>query len=248
MRSISTILAIISAAAIVAVLTLVAPSRARAEHRLSPEALDALVAGVCLYSDATVERVLAASDDPAAVHAASRFISEPGDAPRGLPAAVTYLLGHDPELLRQLDRHLPLTARLGLAAREQPDDVWRAIERGRDDYARAVSHGTIAHGEPNRPRAAPAGDWFMLPSAAKVAADKEAARQAQATPREQQTEHLEAARVAMVQSWHRLDAQRKKSSTGAAVRTSSAWNMNDLIDHSFWSGAGGFPSFPSLPH
>src|SRR5690606_12359792 len=44
-----------------------------------------------------------------------------------------------PEILRELDAHLPLTAALGAAYRRQPDDVWRAIDAVRAKIDQAVA-------------------------------------------------------------------------------------------------------------
>ncbi len=119
---------------------------------LSPAALEALVSGVALYPDPLLEQILRASQNPLALHQAA-------EAQRGeLPAEVAALAGADdsveflkqyPDVITQLDEQLALTARLGVAYRTQPQDVWNAIAsvRAAYDAAMAEQASTDATGE-----------------------------------------------------------------------------------------------------
>jgi len=112
---------------------------------LSPAALEALVSGVALYPDPLVEQILRAARNPLALHQAA-------EAQRGeLPAEVAALASGDesvdylkqyPEVLSQLDEQLALTARLGVAYRTQPQDVWAAIANVRAAYDAALAEQT----------------------------------------------------------------------------------------------------------
>lgn len=111
---------------------------------LSPAALEALVSGVALYPDPLVEQILAAAQNPLAVHQAAE--AQRGELPAEVAAlaaesgnaGVDYLKQY-PEVLAQLDEQLALTARLGVAYRTQPQDVWNAIASVRAAYEAALA-------------------------------------------------------------------------------------------------------------
>jgi len=108
-------------------------------QKLSPQALDALVAGVAFYSDEVVEQALAAAFHPAAIRqAAALDAGEFQQAQQHFAPSIVYLRTNEPELLRQLNAHLELTARLGLAAQTQLEDVWAAVDRVRQQYATSL--------------------------------------------------------------------------------------------------------------
>lgn len=134
-----------------------------ASNRLSPRALEALVAGIAFYPDPIIEQILAASQAPAAIHeAVGKQGGDAGGSPKNALAsklkarAATELAGGKasggdaaqravdalqayPEVLRQLNEHLTLTARLGLAARTQLADVWGAIDEVREKFERQAA-------------------------------------------------------------------------------------------------------------
>lgn len=111
---------------------------------LSPQALQVLVAGVALYPDPVIEQVLAAAQDPVSLHQGAQQLSpattnEVDQLLRAnLSESVRYLQQY-PELLRQLDAQLPQTARLGVAAKTQTQDVWNAIDAVRAQAEPAAS-------------------------------------------------------------------------------------------------------------
>lgn len=109
------------------------------QERLSPAALETLVSGIALYPDPLVEQILLASQYPLALHHAAEELN--GTLPREVAAlaaassteSVDYLKQY-PEVLLQLNEQLALTARLGVAFREQPRDVWNAVAAVRAAY------------------------------------------------------------------------------------------------------------------
>lgn len=114
---------------------------------LSPEALDALVAGVAFYPDATVEQALAAATTPQAIEAAAgATASEFAASQQQYPASIIYLHEQEPALLGQLAEHLSWTARLGVAVQHQLDDVWAAVDRVRAGYKAASEDPAAADG------------------------------------------------------------------------------------------------------
>ena len=109
---------------------------------LSPSALDALVAGIALYPDETVEQALAASFDPEALRTAAELSPEQFQRQATqFDNSLQYLYANEPALLDQMNEHLTLTARLGVAAQTQLEDVWAAVDRVREQYA-AAEHPT----------------------------------------------------------------------------------------------------------
>ncbi|QDS92023.1 hypothetical protein FF011L_07590 [Roseimaritima multifibrata] len=104
---------------------------------LSAPALDALVASNAFYSDQTVEHILQAAQDPSRLHQAAT-----GNLNSAPSESILYLTNY-PDLLQQLDQQLPLTTRLGIAARTQIQDVWAAIDRVRAGFQAAQANGTI---------------------------------------------------------------------------------------------------------
>jgi len=120
-----------------------AESEAEGIQNLSPAALEVLVAGIALYPNPLVEQILEASQHPGQIHR----VAQPAGSERNgfeerIPTASSVAaLEAYPEILQQLDAHLGLTTRLGLAYRNQPEDVWRAIERVREKIE-AAANGT----------------------------------------------------------------------------------------------------------
>lgn len=90
---------------------------------LSAEALEVLVAEIAVYSNPVVENVLAASQNPAALHEAANNAAPTQQWPPSLHGLLSY-----PGLLQQLDENLAFTARLGIASKTQLPDVWHAID------------------------------------------------------------------------------------------------------------------------
>jgi hypothetical protein len=114
-----------------------------ASGKLSPAALETLVAGIALYPDPVVEQALDAAGCPAALHQAAISLKVDPKAAAlvaqlqaNWPQSVRILRTH-PELLLQLDRQLALTTRLGNAYKTQPKEVWAAIHavRTRNELA-----------------------------------------------------------------------------------------------------------------
>lgn len=123
----------------------IATAQPGADPRTADATLDALVAGVALYPDALLESVLQAATHPLALH---RQASNDGESSRRgplarrvqqerVPAAVTELAQY-PEVLRTLDEHLSITARLGRAYAASPEQVWAAIGRVRGQIEQAT--------------------------------------------------------------------------------------------------------------
>lgn len=103
--------------------------------RLSPSALDALVAGVALYPDQVVEHALAAAFDPAAIQQAVQLTPTQFQQQQSrFSDSLVYLRYQEPALLVQMNQHLSLTASLGSAAQTQLEDVWAAVDRVRAQY------------------------------------------------------------------------------------------------------------------
>ncbi len=97
---------------------------------LSPNAMEALVAGIAFYPDALIEQILDAAQYPDAIKAASRSHAHTSTASPSWPASVQTLCASS-EILQQLDQNAVVTARLALAARTQLADLWRAVDRVR---------------------------------------------------------------------------------------------------------------------
>ncbi len=93
---------------------------------LSRAALEALVAPYALYPDAVVEVTLDAAQHPSLVHEAAQLTPSAQPNPQW-PESIRQLT-QEPRLLKQLDADIALTARLGIAAREQLEDTWRAVD------------------------------------------------------------------------------------------------------------------------
>ncbi|MGE3775647.1 MAG: DUF3300 domain-containing protein [Pirellulaceae bacterium] len=115
------------------------PSSSQLVPALSPQALDALVAGIAFYPDSVIELILDAAQDPAGIRQAAE--GKPGEYRASIRALAQY-----PELLTQLNQHLALTARLGVAAHTQLPDVWAAIDRVR---AQAAAQANASDGSGN---------------------------------------------------------------------------------------------------
>ncbi|MCC9599102.1 DUF3300 domain-containing protein [Stieleria sp. JC731] len=98
---------------------------------LSPPAMDALVSSCAFYRDPVIEHILSAAQDPQSLHVAAV------DGVNSQTDESLLFLAKYPELLQQLDSQLALTARLGVAARTQINDVWDAIDRVRKAYKMA---------------------------------------------------------------------------------------------------------------
>ena len=112
------------------------PINKTAVEQLSPEALDALVAGVAFYPDEVVEQALAAAFHPSAIRQAAALNNQQFQQVKSsFATSIVYLHERQPALLEQLNTHLELTARLGLAAQTQLEDVWAAVDRVREQYA-----------------------------------------------------------------------------------------------------------------
>ncbi len=106
---------------------------------LSAEALDVLVAGIAFYPDETIEQALAASLDPAGVREIAQLPAEVYRQQLAhIPSSLRFLRDREPELLAQMNQHLSVTARLGLAVRTQLEDVWAAVDRVRAAYAASL--------------------------------------------------------------------------------------------------------------
>ena len=116
---------------------------------LSPEALEALVSGIALYPDAVVEQALAASFDPQGLRAAAELSPQQFQQQASqFDPGVQYLYAKEPALLDQMNQHLTLTARLGIAAQTQLDDVWAAVDCVREKYAAAQGSDESASEDP----------------------------------------------------------------------------------------------------
>jgi hypothetical protein len=102
--------------------------------KLSSAALEALVAGVALYPDPLLHKILDAAQHPAELRQAAMTIARDEPVDPRWPLSVRELTQHS-ELLEQLDRFILLTARLGTAVQHQPDGVWQAIESVRAQVA-----------------------------------------------------------------------------------------------------------------
>ncbi len=103
---------------------------------LSANALKAVVSGVALYPDTTVEQVLAAAQDTAGIHTAAglddaKFQQQQGN----FNDSIRWLRANEPQLLQQLNLHLFVTNVLGRAAQSQLNDVWLAVNAVRAEYA-----------------------------------------------------------------------------------------------------------------
>jgi hypothetical protein len=126
--------------AVLSLLVVAAPARAErpgsgqfddaATKRLSPAALEPLVAGIALYPDPLVKDILGAATTPLALRQATGARGS-ANAPRASWSASVRALEAYPEILEQLQQHRLLTVRLGAAYRQQPNDVWAAVERVR---------------------------------------------------------------------------------------------------------------------
>ena len=115
------------------------PTNQQNVEKLSPEALDALVAGVAFYPEEVVEQALAAAFYPAAIREAAALSTQQFHAAKSkFSPSIVYLREQQQELLGQLSTHLELTARLGLAAQVQLDEVWTAVDRVRQRYATSL--------------------------------------------------------------------------------------------------------------
>jgi hypothetical protein len=117
---------------------------------LSPQAMDALVAGIAFYPDQVIEQILEATQYPDAIaRATDKDADKNADknavaAERAeLPACVQSLTS-SPEVLRQLHDNPALTARLGLAARTQLAELWAAVDRVRQQFEASQPESTDA--------------------------------------------------------------------------------------------------------
>ncbi len=114
---------------------------------LSRSALEALVAPYALYSDAVVERVLDAAQYPTVLREAAQSASSANRA-NNWPDSIQWV-SQQPDLLKQLNHDIALTARLGIAARQQLEETWRAVDsvRQRMEAAQAGQSGEQQPGE-----------------------------------------------------------------------------------------------------
>ena len=110
-----------------------------AAQPLTPQALDALTAGVALYPDQVVEAALAAAFNPPAIAAAADLTPQQFQQQAGqYDASIQYLAANAPQLLTQLSQHLSLTTSLGIAAQNQLNDVWASVDRVRAQYQQST--------------------------------------------------------------------------------------------------------------
>ncbi len=119
-----------------------APTQQADVPALSPQAMDALVAGIAFYPDDVIAQILEATQYPDAITRAldKNAIAAEGDE---LPASVQTLTA-SPEILRQLKDNPALTARLGLAARTQLAELWAAVDRVRQQFEASQPESTEA--------------------------------------------------------------------------------------------------------
>ena len=123
-----------------------APTQRADVPALSPQAMDALVAGIAFYPDQVIEQILEATQYPDAIARATDMNAEKNAvaAERAeLPASVQSLTS-SPEILRQLHDNPALTARLGLAARTQLAELWAAVDRVRQQFETSQPESTGA--------------------------------------------------------------------------------------------------------
>ena len=115
---------------------------------MSVDALEVLVSGVAFYPDSVVEKILQAAGHPLALHQAANKGEASGPLAKRMkqnwPDEVEALTKY-PEILVELDSHLLLTTRLGLAYKNQPSDVWKAIDNVRNQVEKEV---VIVNGAP----------------------------------------------------------------------------------------------------
>lgn len=109
-----------------------------AVRTLSVDQLKPLVAGIAFYPDPLVEWILEASQDIPALRAAAQNSSPTSSWPESLRNLSQY-----PAVIDQLNRHLGVTARLGIAAKTQLADVWAAIDSLRAEFEaqQAITEG-----------------------------------------------------------------------------------------------------------
>lgn len=101
-------------------------------NHLSPAAMQALVAGVAFYPDATIEQILDAAQYPEAISQAAQ--PNVRQANPNWPPSVQQIFTQQ-GVVKQLDTNPTITARLSLAARTQLADLWTAIDQVRADFA-----------------------------------------------------------------------------------------------------------------
>ncbi len=102
---------------------------------LSKTSMKWLAGGVALYPDPVLEKVLEAAQTPEAIHQAAEALEGP-DGPAAhdrLPESVAYLARKYPQSLRALDANPGLVSRLGREFRENPAQVWSAIDAFRSE-------------------------------------------------------------------------------------------------------------------
>jgi hypothetical protein len=111
---------------------------------LPGEQLDTLVARVALYPDALLALVLPASTQPTQIVEAARFLDARERDPKLEPSAsweesVRSLLNY-PEVIRQMNKDLAWTVKLGTAVSTQLSEVMDAIQQVR---TRALAAGNL---------------------------------------------------------------------------------------------------------
>jgi len=133
---------------------------------LSPEAMDALVAGIAFYPDQVIEQILEATQYPDAIARATDKSDKNvlGTQGQELPTSVQALAA-SPEILRQLHDNPALTARLGLAARTQLAELWGAVDRVRQQFEATQSESA----GPADSATATQGTPMLYPTSAFVA-------------------------------------------------------------------------------
>ena len=106
---------------------------------LSRASLEALVAPYALYPDSIVERIFDSAQYPSLIHEAAH--SGSAKPHTNWPASVQWVAGQ-PSLLKQLDADIALTSRLGIAARQQLEATWRAVDSVRQRMQAVAAEST----------------------------------------------------------------------------------------------------------
>jgi len=101
----------------------------RAVRTLTVDELKPLVAGVAFYPDPMIEWILDASQDIPALRSAAQHETPSSTWPESIRQLSQY-----PAVIEQLNRHLGVTARLGIAAQTQLADVWTAVDQLRAEF------------------------------------------------------------------------------------------------------------------
>lgn len=146
---ITVVLAAIFASSQIASAQVSAARRDAAEYRrLSSAALEPLVAGIALFPDPLVKDILNAATMPQAMQELGGTNQTSDSSQAGLPASINALQAYT-ELVVQLRQHWLLTVRLGVAYRQQPADVWAAIEHVRTSVDSLVPQPSTSSDESN---------------------------------------------------------------------------------------------------